>query len=86
MVLLEYKADVILNSQLYSVPITPLPLFRVFDIDYFNPKFNRANFKFMYLSYGNIYPGSSIHTILTGMFILEYMLTHHEFAISAHSF
>jgi hypothetical protein len=56
MVLPEYKADIILNKQLHDLSISPCLLYRAFDIYCFNPKFYRAFFKFMYLSYGNIFP------------------------------
>jgi hypothetical protein len=66
-VLPEYKADIILNKQLDDLPISPRLLYRAFDIYYFNPKFYRAFFNFMSLSYGNIFPGDSVDTCLAGI-------------------
>jgi hypothetical protein len=86
MVLPEYKADVILNDQLQDLSISPCLLYHTFDIYYFNLKFYYPVFKLMYLSYRNIFPGDSVDTVLSGMLILEYMLTHPDFAVSPYSF
>jgi hypothetical protein len=86
MVLPEYKADIILNKTLDDLPVSPRLLYRAFDIYCFKPKFYRAFFNFMYSSYGNIFPGDSVDTFLAGIFILEHLLTHPDFALGAHSF
>jgi hypothetical protein len=85
-VLPEYKADIILNKQLDDLPVSHCLLDRAFDIYCFNPKFYRAFFNFMYLSQGNIFLGDAVDTFLAGIFILEHLLTHPDFALGAHSF
>jgi hypothetical protein len=85
-VLPEYNADIILNKQLDDLPVSPRLLYRTFDIYCFNHKFYRAFFNFMYFSYGNIFPGDSVDTFLTGIFILEQLLTHPDFVLGAYSF
>jgi hypothetical protein len=85
-VLPEYKATIILNKQLDDLPTSPHLLYRAFHIYCFNPKFYRPFFNFMYLSYGNIFPGDSVDTFLAGILILEHLLTHPDFALGAQSF